>query len=92
MIILHELDDVALRAHMGLPPPEPYYRSPTFPLGLQNLATVFREATESKILMDSEKDLNYILRFEQGHAFGNPIASESINSKLCQKRATQTLP
>jgi hypothetical protein len=33
---LHELDDMALRAEMGLPPLEPFYCAPTFPFGLQN--------------------------------------------------------
>ena len=58
---LHELDDVALWAKMGLPPPEPYYCAPTFPFGLQNLATAFWEATESKVLTNLEKDLDSLL-------------------------------
>ena len=39
---------------------------PTFPLGLQNLATAFREATKSKIVIDSEKDLDSLILLGQG--------------------------
>ena len=72
--ILHELDDVVLQAEMGLPHPEPYYCTPTFPFGLQNLTTVVREVTELKILIDSKKDLNYILQMAQGQASRDPAA------------------
>ena len=63
---LHEFEDLALRAEMGFPPPEPYYCAPTFPFGLQNLATAFWEATKSKILANSEKDLDFLLLIGQG--------------------------
>ena len=72
--ILHELDDVALQAEMGLPRPKSYYCTPTFPFGLQNLTTVVWEVTESKILIDSKKDLNYILQMAQGQASRDPAA------------------
>jgi len=65
---LHELDDMALQAEMGLPLPEPYYCAPTFSFGLQNLATAFWEATKSKILTNSEKDPNSLLLIGQGKA------------------------
>ena len=62
----HKLDDVALRAKMGLPPPKPYYCTLNFPFRLQNITTVFREVTESNILTDSEKGLDSLLSIGQG--------------------------
>ena len=50
---------MALRVELGLPPPEPTYH----PLGLKNSAIFFREATESKILTDPEKDLDSLIQF-----------------------------
>ena len=41
------------------------YCIPNIPFGLQNLATVFREATESKIITESEKGLDSLLLIGQ---------------------------
>ena len=62
---------MALQAEMGLPPPEPYYYTPTFSFGLQNLATTFGEVTKSKILINSEKDLDSLLLIGKGKASGD---------------------
>jgi len=100
----HASDDVALRARMGLPPTEPTYCALNIPFRLQNLATVYREATTSKILIESEKDLDFLLLIGQEQVSGYPAAlatdqtiSESeegkpITSHLTIKRPQRAKP
>ena len=71
-----------LRAKMGLPLLEPYYYTPTISFGLQNLAITFWEATESKILTNSEKDLDSLLLIGQGKASGDPAAPTTDQIKI----------
>ena len=66
---------------MRLPPPEPSYYTPNIPFGLQNLASVYREATISQILTKSEKDLDSLLLTGQEQISGNPIALATDQAK-----------
>ena len=57
----HASSDVALWAKMGLPPPKPTYCTPNIPCGLQNLSTIYQEATVPKTRTKWEKDLDSLL-------------------------------
>ena len=59
---------------MGLHPPEPTYYSPNIPFGLQNQATIYREATTSKIPTKIGKDLDSLPQTGHEQIFGNPGA------------------
>jgi hypothetical protein len=70
----NESAHVKPRARMGLHPPEPTYYSPNIPFGLQNQATIYREATTSKIPTKIEKDLDSLPQTSHEQIFGNPGA------------------
>lgn len=55
-------DDIGTRVEMGLPTPDSYT------LRLSNSATMFREATNSKLLSDLEKDPDSLLLLRKEEA------------------------
>ena len=73
------VDDIGLLDEMRLPPPEPYYSAPNFPIGLQNTATIFREAANTKTLADLEKDLDSLLLLGKGEVTDS---QEALTSNL----------